>query len=113
MANPALALPGLALAGGLPSDRISTVIQVPSNEDLDRQIANIEAQLSGLPSSVGGMTSGLLKQTLQMKLARLKTQRLGTTNNGIPPAPDAPAGFANQIATPKVGLDALTIPLPY
>jgi|ERR1041385_2053476 hypothetical protein len=106
--------PFSASIGITPSDeRVSTVLKLPSVDDLDRQIAQLTQQIAGLAN---GGVSRALAAGFQSKLNRLKQQRreaLGgpLSQNGIPPAPDAPGTFANQIATPAVGLDALTIPL--
>ena len=92
---------------------ISTVVKLPSVDELTRQIDQLQQQLGSLSK---GPFSQLLNAQFQGKLNRLKQQRreaLGGAlyQNGIPPAPDKPGTFANQIATPAVGLDALTIPL--
>lgn len=115
MSNPFSALSAAIGGAMLPSGRISNVVSVPSNADLDKQIADIEAKLAGLPTgnNFGGLSSNVTRLALQGQLAALKEKRSGKlgSSNGIPPAPDKPGTFSNQVQTPLVGLDALTIPL--
>jgi hypothetical protein len=109
MSNPFSAAIGIA-----PNDsRISTVVKLPSVDELDRQIAQLQQQLARVTRGPFGI---VISTGLQSKLSKLRQQRNEAaggplSQNGIPPAPDASGTFANQIATPKVGLDALTIPL--
>lgn len=109
MSNPLAAAIGI----GASDSSISTVVKLPTVDELNRQIAQLQQQLASMTAGPFGQ---VLRVGYQAKLAKLKQQRseaLGgpLAQNGIPPAPDAPGSFANQIATPKVGLDALTIPL--
>jgi hypothetical protein len=88
-------------------DRVSNVIPT---QDYDRQIAAIEKQLAGLPANAGLITT-VLGAGLKAKLLQLQKAKSG--GNGLPPAPDAPGSFASQDVGARVGLDSLTIPLPY
>lgn len=94
-----------AITGRLPDGRISNEVTVYSQADIDR----IQAQLSALPVN-GGLSTLVMRQTLTSKLAAARQQLRGQTA-GITSAPEKPGQFSNQVQTPLIGLDALTIPI--
>ena len=89
--------------------------QIPAEQDIDRQIKELEAKIAGLPvyaSHPGRNPAFGIYQSLTRQLAALRQQQISHNNNGIPPAPEASGTFLNQIVSDKIGLEDLTIPLP-
>jgi hypothetical protein len=104
------------LSNQLPVASVSTIVKLPSVDELDQQIAQIQQQLAGLPVNGGRSPATLIRQQLTRKLTSLQQKRLDVASGGfgrtdIPPAPDSPGSFSNQIATPLIGLEDLTIPI--
>ena len=95
-----------AISGRLPDSRITSTISIPSQADIDQ----IEKQLAALPVD-GGLSTMSTRAALTLKLQNLRKAQAGLTHNGITPAPEKPGVFSNQVETPLIGLDALTIPI--
>jgi len=107
-------MPTAPLSNTLPVGEVSTTVKLPSVDELDQQIADLQRQMLGLPTK--GFVANSIGVHLKRKLIDLQRRREevstgGVSTAGIPPAPDSPGSFSNQIATPLVGLEDLTIPI--